>query len=167
MEPLTQQSIDDQRLNNPGFDWFFNALEEFLHALANRLVQIENGDAPHGIPQTNGQPCGVCNLTFYFYFSPGGGYRNGIWVDVDNINHVDVWFRVGINHNGTKKVDIFARCLLNCPDVALVPRKYALPHQFNHKGIYKTEQELEDIGFDIILDRICGWMQCVCLSNCL
>ena len=170
MNPLTQTSIDESRAINPGNDWFFTALKDFLHDLEERLEQVENGDAPHGIPNHNGLPCGPCNLTFYFYFTPGGGYRNAIWIDVDNVNGLDIWLRVGFNIGGNKKVDIYSNCLLNCPGIFMIHViAFGLNHLFRIPvgGIFKTNAIVHPCTFDDILDEICLLLQCACNGNCV
>jgi len=172
MEPLTIQSIADQRLNFPGNDWFFDALKEFLDALENRLVHTENGDDPHGLLQKDGQPCGVCNMEFFYYFPTDGildvDYRIAIWIKVTNTNGLDIWLRVGFNILGKKKVDIYSSCRLNCEGTFM---KYAptlaLPPDFDAPKIFKTKERVHFCTFNEILDEICNLMPCACTGNCI
>jgi hypothetical protein len=130
-------------------------------------VNTNDGKPPTGVPGRNGTPCGKCKLTFYFYFSRGGGYKNAIWVHVENINALEVWIRIGVNHTGTKKVEIWSRCALDCPGIEMEYRHFALPPTFNIPGIYKTVERVHNITWDEILLQICNFMPCVCNASCI
>lgn len=189
MNPLTFPVIAAERQNYPACGWFFDSLEEFLRNLQEWQVDAGGHEEPDGIPRPNGSPagtdkpksgiphrnglpCGDCKFTYYFYFSPLGGYRNGIWIQVDNQHKLDVWLRVGLskqqNNSVNKKVEIWSRCPLNCLGIYMTFHpSLALPHYFTVRGIFKTEERVHDTTFNDILQQICNLMPCVCIANCI
>lgn len=168
MNPLTFPAIAAERQNHPACGWFFDFLEEFLQNLHAWQINIGENEPANGIPIRDGAPCGICKLTFYFYFRPAGQYQNGIWIKVENINNIDVWLRVGLNINGNKNVNIWSLCTLDCPGINMeFHPALALPPVFNAPGIFKTGEVVHAATFEDILQQICNLMPCVCNSSCL
>jgi len=169
MKPLTPAAIQAERNNNveQNHDYFFEGLNDFLQALKDWQVNLGDDGVLTGIPVRDGVPCGKCNLTFYFYYSRGGGYRNAIWIKVDNIHNIDVWIRVGFSHTGNKNANIWSRYELDCDGIIMYYcRAFALPFEFNNPGIYKTNERVHPCSWNDILIEICHLIPCACNAHC-
>jgi hypothetical protein len=172
---LTQQNINTGRGLFPASGWFFDALEQFMRKLQEWRSNHQNHDDPNGTLTRNGVLCGSCKLTFYFHFSIGGNYRNAIWAKINNVNGLDIWFRIGFGEftADTKKIDIYSKCQLNATSLKCINqgihyfKSLSLPEAFNVSGIYKTSNTVQIQDFKDIFAMMCTWMTCVCNAICI
>jgi hypothetical protein len=162
MTDLTHVEIANAKAAQPDHDcdWFFDALKDFLDEFDVRVAKSK---------KPNGELCGNCTLTPYFFFSRTATYKTAIWLKVNRTDKLKVWFRIGFSYDtaANKNVNIWSECKLNCPSILMELRSFALPPDFAPIGIFKTLNRVAPMAdFDPIFAQICNWMFCACTAGC-
>ncbi len=167
--PLTHDSIDSDINNHTPNEWFYKALKDFLKELENWSIETNNDIGITGKPMKDGAACRSCDLSFYYYFSKGGGYKNAIWIKVNNIHSIEVWFRIGFAFGNAdyNKMDLYSECSLDCPGLIMKVVGFSLPFKPSNTSSYKTEAQLEyRPSFEDLIKIICTSMPCACSGKC-